>query len=312
MKVLAADDDATSLLLLTRVLARWGYEAVPARDGAGALAALLAEDAPSLAIIDWMMPELDGIEVCRRLREQELALPPYVILLTARDGKEDIVTGLNAGANDYVGKPFDADELRARLDVGRRYVEMNQKLLAALEALERQALTDSLTGILNRGAVVCRLKEEMARADREGTPLSAAILDIDHFKVVNDTFGHLAGDEALRVVVRSCQEVLRAYDLFGRYGGEEFLLVLPSTTAESARLICERVRAQVEALNIHWQNHTFRVTVSLGVAALHPGLDVDSLLGLADHALYQAKERGRNRVECSEEAEGEAANPQSG
>jgi len=299
MKVLVADDDPTSRLLLTRVLSKWGYQPVPTKDGAEALAVFLAGNAPSLAIIDWMMPKLDGTEVCRRVREIDVPLPPYMILLTARGGKEDIVTGLNAGANDYVCKPFDAEELRARLEVGRRYVEMNEKLLAANRALEIQAITDFLTGTLNRGAVMRRLKEEMVRSEREGTPLSVAILDIDHFKHVNDTYGHLAGDEALRAIVRRIQTVLRPYDILGRFGGEEFLLVFPAASTTDARAVCERVRASLETLDIRYQEHEFRITVSLGVASFTPGLVLDVLLGLADASLYRAKEKGRNRVEIT-------------
>lgn len=201
MRILVADDDPASRLLLERLLAKWGYEVVAVPDGQAAWDILSAPRAPELAVLDWMMPGLDGVEVCRRLRGLDLRNPPYVILLTSREEKEDLVTGLEAGASDYVQKPFDPLELRARLLVGRRFAELNTKLLEAQAELERQALTDSLTQVMNRRAVLVRLEEELSRTRRQGVPLSIAVLDIDHFKAINDTYGHAAGDEVLRAVV---------------------------------------------------------------------------------------------------------------
>src|SRR5450830_1920414 len=198
MRVLIAEDDVTSRLLLMRVLENWGYEVTTTKDGAEALQALQAEDAPRLSILDWMMPGMDGVDVCRRIRARDTLQPPYVILLTALGDKESVVTGLQAGADDYVGKPYDPDELHARLEVGRRLVELNDELLEAQHALEILARTDALTGVLNRGAIVEELEREAERAAREGVPLGLGILDIDHFKLVNDTCGHAAGRGALR------------------------------------------------------------------------------------------------------------------
>ena len=195
VRVLVADDDLTSRNLLRRVLERWGYDVVVAEDGAEAWERF-QEDDPPLAILDWMMPGLDGVELCRRVRRTRPS-PPYVILLTSRDGKGDIVTGLDAGADDYLGKPFDGEELRARLEVGRRFAELNAKLLDAQRILEVQAMTDPLTGILNRRAILERLEQEMARAKREGMAVGVGLVDVDHFKGVNDTLGHAAGDEVL-------------------------------------------------------------------------------------------------------------------
>jgi diguanylate cyclase (GGDEF)-like protein len=295
MKVLIAEDDVTSRLLLKKVLSRWDYEVLATSNGAEAWEALQAPDAPRLVVLDWMMPELDGVEVCRRLRQLETEQPPYVILLTARGGTEDIVRGLDAGANDYLGKPYDPEELRARVEVGRRFIELNERLLEAQHALEVLARTDALTGILNRGAIVQLLDAELARATRENAPLSIGMLDIDHFKRVNDTYGHAAGDDVLREVVTRAQTVLRPYDHLGRFGGEEFLVIIPGTEGPEALEILERIRAVVSAAPIAVQGNELTVTVSLG-GATSSGEPAEQLLVRADDALYAAKEQGRDRV----------------
>ncbi|OFW65505.1 MAG: diguanylate cyclase response regulator, partial [Actinobacteria bacterium RBG_13_63_9] len=198
MRALVADDDTASRLLLEKVLTKWGYEVVTASGGEEAWKVLTSDDSPDIAVLDWMMPELDGVEVCRRIRALELSSPPYLLLLTSRGEKQDIATGLESGASDYVQKPFDHDELRARLLVGRRFAELNRKLLETQGELRRQALTDPLTHIMNRRAIFGRLTEEMARAPRQVLPLSIGVLDIDHFKSINDRFGHSGGDSVLQ------------------------------------------------------------------------------------------------------------------
>jgi len=295
MKVLIAEDDVTSRLLLKKVLSRWDYEVLATKDGAEAWEALQAPDAPRLVVLDWMMPQLDGVEVCRRLRQLETEQPPYVILLTARGGTEDIVRGLDAGADDYLGKPYDPEELRARVEVGRRFIELNERLLEAQHALEVLARTDALTGILNRGAIVKLLDAELARARRENAALSVGMLDIDHFKRVNDTYGHAAGDDVLREVVRRAQTVLRPYDHLGRFGGEEFLVIIPGVEGPEALEILERIRAVVSAAPIGVQGQELTVTVSLG-GATSTGEPAEQLLVRADDTLYAAKEQGRDRV----------------
>lgn len=295
MRILIAEDDATSRLLLRRVLESWGYEVVSTKDGAEAWQALQANDAPRLAILDWMMPEMDGVDVCRRARVLETLQPPYIILLTALGYKESVVVGLEAGADDYVSKPYDPAELRARLAVGRRLVEANDALLEAQHALELQARTDALTGILNRGAILEELERETQRAEREGSRLGLGMLDIDHFKRVNDTCGHAAGDAVLREVVRRAQRVLRPYDSFGRVGGEEFLVILPGAGETDLREVLERIRAAVGSTAIVVGEHRLAVTVSLGAATC--GAETpDACIARADDALYVAKEEGRNRV----------------
>jgi two-component system cell cycle response regulator len=295
MRILIAEDDVTSRLLLKRVLENWGYEVTATTDGFEALQALQAEDAPRLAILDWMMPGMDGVDVCRRVRSRETLQPPYIILLTALGDKESVVTGLEAGADDYVGKPYDPDELHARLGVGRRLVELNDELLEAQHALEILARTDALTGVLNRGAIVMELEREAARAAREGVPLGLGMLDIDHFKLVNDTHRHAAGDAVLCEVVRRVLGVMRPYDSFGRFGGEEFLVLVPGSGERELRDVLERIRSVIGSAAIVVDGHELAVTVSLG-GATRGRESADDLIARADDALYAAKEQGRDRV----------------
>jgi len=295
MKVLIAEDDVTSRILLQKVLSRWDYEVVATKNGLEAWEVLQSEDAPRLAILDWMRPELDGVEGCRRVRALDAEQPPYLILRPARGGTDDIVEGLDAGADDYLGKPYDPEELRARVDVGRRFLELNERLIEAQRALEVQARTDALTGILNRGAIVRRLGEELARAVREHTTLSVGMIDIDHFKRVNDTYGHAAGDVVLQEVVRRALSVARPYDVIGRFGGEEFLVIVPNTGSAEAEDVLERMRVAVAGSPLRIDGQELTVTVSVG-GATSRGEAVDQLSVRADDELYRAKEAGRNRV----------------
>jgi two-component system cell cycle response regulator len=301
VKALVADDDTASRLLLQKVLTKWGYEVVTASSGEEAWKVLTSDDPPDIAVLDWMMPELDGVEVCRRIRALELASPPYLLLLTGRDNKQDIATGLESGASDYVQKPFDHDELRARLLVGRRFAELNRKFLDTQAELRRQALTDPLTHIMNRRAIFGRLTEEMARAPRQGLPLSVGVLDIDHFKAINDSLGHAAGDTVLQAVVQRGHDALRAYDAIGRIGGEEFLLVMPGVGPRDTEIVLERLRRTVAGTPVVTQGQEVTVTVSIG-GAVCQGETMDELLNLADDALYKAKNQGRNRVVMADSA----------
>jgi diguanylate cyclase (GGDEF)-like protein len=263
--------------------------------------ALQAEGAPQLAILDWMMPGMDGVEVCRKVRERKTGRPPYIILLTALDDKASIVAGLDAGANDYVGKPYDPDELRARIEVGRRFVELHEELAEARRELEIQARTDRLTGVINRGAIISHLEQEIERAQREGGLLGLGMLDIDHFKKVNDVHGHAAGDEVLREVVRRSVSVLRRYDVFGRVGGEEFLVVVPGADARELEEVLQRIRQAIAKTPIAVAGREIAVTVSLG-GATRAGDSADELIARADDALYAAKVAGRDRVSMAADA----------
>lgn len=296
MKILVAEDDLTSRTILTAVLRKWGFDPVAVEDGEKAWQVMLGTDAPSLAILDWSMPGMDGLEVCRKIRELETPNPPHIIILTAKGEKTDIVKGLNAGANDYVSKPYDNEELRARVTVGKRMVELQMALLKARDILAHQAMHDPLTGALNRRAILDGLNKELDRAKRQNARLSIGLFDIDHFKTVNDTYGHQGGDDVLCALVDAIQSSLRGYDLFGRYGGEEFLMVAPNSSGSGEERLYERLREQVADLRIPTRAGEARITVSIGVTGVIGDAKADALLAAADAALYRAKDDGRNRV----------------
>lgn len=288
VSILVADDDGVARTLLRATLQRWGYDVRVARDGLEARDHLESDSPPCLAILDWMMPGIDGPELCRRVRSR--AGPyTYLLLLTARTAKADLVSGLDAGADDYIQKPFDHSELQARLRVGQRIVSLE-------EELRLRASRDSLTGLWSRGALLDLLPREAARSRRARTTLALAMADLDHFKRVNDTWGHLAGDAVLRECGRRMQACVRPYDLVGRYGGEEVLLVLPQCDAQSAQIVAERVRATVGATPVQWGDVRIGVSVSIGLTLLSEDAEITSALERADAALYRAKAAGRNQV----------------
>ena len=301
MKILLAEDDFTSRSMLTVILKKWGFDPVVSEDGNGAWDALQKPEAPRLVILDWNMPGLEGLEVCRRLRKNETTNPSYIILLTSRGEKDDIVQGLEAGANDYIAKPYDNAELQARIRVGQRMLELQASLLETQAALAHQATHDALTGIFNRRAILDRLARELARALRQGSWLSVGMCDIDNFKNINDSFGHQAGDEVLIAFARCLQANLREYDYVGRYGGEEFLIIASGSNAQSDDELYERLRQQVAAAGIKTLAGNVSITVSIGTAVGTGKSMVDGLIAAADTALYQAKAAGRNRVVSSEQ-----------
>ena len=304
MRILIAEDEQVARLKLEAILGKWGYDVVTACDGAEALRMLQRDDAPSLAILDWLMPGLDGIEVCRKLRESGGASYIYLIMLTGKDEKQDIVAGMEAGADDYLRKPFYPEELRARVRAGERIITLQ-------EALRIQASHDALTGIFNRGAIIEVLQRELERARRATTPVSVVLADLDHFKSVNDTHGHPAGDAVLRETARRLRAPLRPYDSLGRYGGEEFLLVLPDCPEADAAAVAERVRLAVAEVPMELSAGRIAVTVSFGTATADDvqTFDLEKLIRAADEALYRAKRGGRNRVEPRMSGEG-SADPQ--
>ncbi len=298
MKVLIADDSAISRRLLEVALRTWGYEVVVASNGDEAWESLQGPDAPRLAILDWMMPGMSGPEVCRRVRAKNDERYTYILLVTSRSDKEDLIEGMEAGADDYITKPFDRNELKVRLGPGRRIVELQDALLKAQEALREQATKDGLTKLWNRRSILEILSRELARSEREKTPLGIVLGDLDHFKAVNDTHGHLVGDSVLRVAARRMLASCRSYDAVGRYGGEEFLLVLPGCDERAAETQAERMRFEIESKPIPTPAGEIRVTSSFGVTAAPGGetFSPDEAIKAADEALYAAKERGRNCV----------------
>jgi len=303
--ILIADDDPVSRRLLEAHVVKWGYQVVTAADGLEALKILEGENAPSLAVLDWMMPGMEGPQVCQRVR----ALPDrpyvYVILLTARTQQDDILLGLESGADDYLTKPFNAPELRARLHVGQRILDLQNRLIGAGEALRFHATHDELTGLSNRRVVLQTVSREYSRHAREAGTFGIILIDLDHFKKVNDTCGHLAGDAVLKQAARRISACVRPYDTVGRYGGEEFLVVAPSCDRQSSMRLSERIREFLQAAPIETEAGPVTVTASCGVAvsnAANP-LDAHHLLLLADEALYRAKELGRNRSEIATESQ---------
>jgi diguanylate cyclase (GGDEF)-like protein len=298
LKILLAEDSVLIRKILETSLTNWGYEVVPAEDGAQAWEILGREDAPRIALLDWMMPGLDGLEICRRVRAAGREPYTFIILLTGKDQQQDIVRGLAAGADDYLKKPFDPGELEARIRTGRRMVDLQMELIAAREALRDQATKDPLTGLPNRRTLVEALDRELERSRRVGAACAVVFVDLDHFKRVNDTHGHAAGDAVLRAAASALRATLRPYDAVGRFGGEEFVIVLPGCDAAGAPAAAERLRASIAGTAVPVGETTLRVTCSLGVAVGGAGAecDRDALLAAADAALYDAKKSGRDRV----------------
>ncbi len=301
MRILIADDDPVARRTLEGTLQRHGHDVVAVTNGTDALATLLQPDGPRLAILDWMMPGADGLTVCRKLRQQQAsgnAAYIYLIVLTARHRREDREAALEAEADDFLTKPFDPIELRARLGCGQRVIDLQEDLLRAHERLRHEARHDRLTGLCNHGTILDELDRELHHTRRTASrPLAIAMVDLDHFKQVNDTYGHAIGDIVLKQTAQRMTSVLRAYDHLGRYGGEEFLLLLPACDRAAARSIVQRAIDAVAAQPIDAGSTGIPITISAGVAStLEAGCDAQPLLKAADDALYRAKAAGRNRV----------------
>jgi diguanylate cyclase (GGDEF)-like protein len=313
MKILIADDDSSALELLATLVTQWGFQPVLAADGEEAWTILTGPDSPRLAMLDWMMPGVEGDEICRRVREKEKDddTYTYLILLTAKVSTDHIVVGLEAGADDFIAKPVDQQELRVRVRAGQRSAQLHAELQRAKHDLWVLSRTDPLTGVFNRRAILSQLGSELDRTRRSGKQVSIGLLDIDHFKEVNDRFGHIAGDEVLRVCVKRIEGATRSYDFLGRMGGEEFLLVFPETNGVEALTVCNRIREAVAEEPVTLQGATISITVSQGLVTSSGQETVDDLIEKADRAMYRAKEKGRNRAEHADPKVGgeiEAAN----
>jgi diguanylate cyclase (GGDEF)-like protein len=288
MRVLAAEDNPVFQSMLRTMLVKWGYQAVMARDGLEAWKILESQEAPRLAVLDWMMPGLDGVEICRRIRALRREPYIYIVLLTARTESQDLIEGMDAGADDYLTKPFNAHELRVRIRAGRRILDLQ-------DALRQQATHDGLTGLLNRNSILERLDQELARAARAAEPVSLLMVDLDRFKSINDAHGHLAGDAVLRETARLLQAASRTYDAIGRYGGEEFLVVLPGCGTADAERQAERLREAIASGSFPFEGGALQVTASFGLTCTDT-TPARHLVRIADEALYEAKAAGRNRV----------------
>jgi two-component system, cell cycle response regulator len=297
MKVLIADDNATSRIMLRGALLQWGYEVVVAENGAQAWDVLADPDSPPLAILDWVMPHMTGPEVCRRVRETRREPYTYILLLTSKHTKDETVEGLEAGADDYVVKPFDRHELQVRLRAGKRIIDLQMELLRAREELRERANKDLLTMLPNRSAISATLDQELARCHRDRRSVGVILLDVDHFKKINDSHGHFAGDAVLRETASRLRGNMRPYDQVGRYGGEEFLVVLPNCELEQATHQAERMRIKLQSSTMMVDGTELRVSASFGVTVSDGSeRNPDTFVRVADEALYRAKASGRNCV----------------
>jgi diguanylate cyclase (GGDEF)-like protein len=299
MKVLVADDEIVSRRLIESSVRRWGYDVVVASDGLEAAQILNGEGAPKLAVLDWMMPGLDGVQLCRQLRQVKEDHYTYIILLTAKHSQADVVEGLEAGADDYITKPFDPQELRVRLRTGKRILCLLDQLTTARETLRELAARDPLTSVWNHNSIIDLLGNELHRAERQGASVGVILVDLDRFKAINDTYGHLAGDEVLREVAQFLTHSIRPYDAVGRLGGEEFLIVMPGCDEINAVSHAERLRAGLNRIAVNTLSGSINVTGSFGATVVGPEsrVDAQTAIRIADAAMYEAKNAGRDRVE---------------
>jgi two-component system cell cycle response regulator len=296
LKILIADDEALSRRLLERTLGRAGYQVIAVENGKQALEQLCKPEGPRLALLDWVMPELDGPGVCRAVRTRSEQAYVYMVLLTSKGSKEETVLGLESGADDYLTKPFNAEELRARLRVGERILLLEDRLVEARENMRFRATHDQLTSLLNRGAVMDLLTRELHRSHREQKSTAILLADVDHFKRINDTLGHVVGDEVLVEIASRLLAAVRSYDFVGRYGGEEFLVVLNNCDPAFAPGRAEEIRKSISNLAIETAKGPLTLTMSLGLllSSEWGKKPIEEVLHEADIALYEAKAAGRN------------------
>ena len=296
-KIVVADDSKLYRRLVEDVLAEHGYTIYFASNGREAVNAL-ADHQPSLVITDWEMPDTTGIELCRKVRHNQDSYT-YIILLTSNTEKSQIIEGLAAGADDYLTKPFHPGELLARVAVGRRVTELHRQLRAKNALLEVLALTDSLTGLPNRRAIEDWTKRELSGAARYGFAFWLVMADLDHFKSINDKYGHEAGDTVIKRFAELLRANTRASNLCGRVGGEEFVLALAHVDRAGVQIAVERIRRGFEAEKLAFGGTSMRATASFGIAGFQGSgaPDLDQILRDADAALYAAKHKGRNRIE---------------
>jgi two-component system, cell cycle response regulator len=307
MKILIAEDDLTSRTFLTAVLKKYGHVIIATANGSEAWHAMQQTDSPILAILDWMMPEMDGLEVVRRVRALQTDRPPYIIMLTAKGEKTDIIAGLDAGANDYLAKPFDPGELRSRVEVGRRMIEMQDMLATKIEELQDSekryrelSIVDDLTQLYNSRHFYVQLKSETGRSNRYGQTLTLLLLDLDNFKAFNDAYGHVEGDQVLSRLGQVVKRCLRQTDSAYRYGGEEFTVLLPMTINADGTITAERIRTEFKKeIFSPVPGQEVHMTVSIGLAQYKPQEDMKTFVHRVDKLMYQAKKNGKDKV-CSE------------
>jgi diguanylate cyclase (GGDEF)-like protein len=294
--VLIADDDAVTRLILKHWILRWGYEIVAVDNGIDAWKVLQEDRPPEIVIMDWTMPGMEGIELCRRLRDKSRPFYHYILMVTSRTDEQDVVQALESGADDCLGKPFGEAELRARLMVADRILALQNELICAREELRAQAMRDGLTGLWNRTAFLELFKRELDRAKRTGAHTGLLLLDLDNFKQVNDTYGHLVGDIVLKEAARRMSANVRSYDSVGRYGGEEFFIAFPGSDKDVLCNRAEAIRSAICRNPVETPQGDVPITLSMGAVVAPPGKNaVFDALAVADIGLYKAKDAGRNR-----------------
>jgi two-component system cell cycle response regulator len=305
--ILVADDEPVNRALIQRRLEREGYRVLTANDGSEAVERA-REALPDLVILDVMMPGMDGMDACRLIKADGRTHDIPVIFLSARDETEMKVNGLSLGADDYISKPFEAEELIARVHVAIRLKRERDQLRTnaeeasmRAELAQEQAMTDALTGLLNRYGLQHILTREQSEARRYYRTLSCLLIDLDNFKTINDTYGHAIGDLVLQQIARVLAEAVRGSDTVFRYGGEEFLVLLPETDLEGAIALGEKIRVAAASRPFGDGEHIFKLTLSVGASSLGDNESGNDMIARADMALYHAKEEGRNRVEAAKE-----------
>jgi two-component system, cell cycle response regulator len=298
-RILIAESDSTTRLHLLHLLRAWGFNCEMATDGIEALMYLEQHRAPDLLIMNRWLPAIDGIELCRRITGDVGGQSPYIFITGRQSARRDVAESLESGASEYLSLPFEEHELKARLIVALRMLKRQDSWISSREQLRDQASRDSLTGVLNRRAILEFLEEELVRADRNVQSTGVLMLDLDHFKSVNDALGHPAGDLVLQQVVHRLSSMLRAHDCLGRYGGEEFMVVVPAVDQAGLCELAERIRAAVDAEPFHAAANEIQISLSIGAAISKSGdRSTTKLIATADEALYKAKNLGRNRVVC--------------
>ncbi len=299
MKILVADDDRVSLMMMRRMLLPRGYEVLTVSDGAAAVQAILQDDGPRLVLLDWMMPSLTGLEVCRAVRSSVRKGYVYIILLSAKGSKEDLITGLQAGADDFLSKPCHPEELAARLRTGHRILQLEDGLVEARDQMHFKATHDALTQVLNRGAIVHTLEQHIEQTRSSSKSAAVLLCDVDHFKHINDTYGHPVGDEVLRSIAHRLGSITLGNDTVGRFGGEEFLLVLEDVDRDRVGALGTNICEMIRSSPVETSAGPITVSISVGIVQVD-GFDtacqVDDVLKRADILLYQAKRQGRDRA----------------
>lgn len=296
LSVLVAEDNPVMQTVVKFMLTSWGYDPILTVDGRDAWQILQRDAAPRLALMDWMMPGMEGVEICRQVRAAGREPYTYIVLLSARDSGADLVKAMDAGADDYLRKPFDAQELRVRLKAGQRIIQLQEQLLTARENLREQARRDPITGLLNHAAILATLDGELETAGAASVAILLA--DLDRFRRINDTFGRPAGDAVLREFALRVQAALPPAATVGRYGGGEVLIVLPGFDAAAAQPLVARIVDAIATERFNIGAASFPVTCSVGLASSDTtgGPDASGLLRSADESLFWARRDGRNQV----------------